>query len=155
MEEVAGQHRRCLGAHELPPCGVGLSLGCWRDPQGLEDSADRRDADPVAELEQFTLDPFVPPAGVLPRKALDQRGGLGTDRRPAGALWVGPFPGDQAAVSSQHGARRDQPMCPQVPGQQPDERGKHRTIAQSGRGLGLARRGTAISWRKTSSSTLL
>jgi hypothetical protein len=83
----------------------------------------------VAELEQFTLDPFVPPGVIFPRKALDQRGGLGTDRRPAGAVWAGPFPGDQTAVPSQYGARRDQAMCPQVPGQQPDERGKHCTIS--------------------------
>jgi hypothetical protein len=27
---------RCLGAQELPPRGVRLSLGCWRDPQGLQ-----------------------------------------------------------------------------------------------------------------------
>jgi hypothetical protein len=59
----------------------------------------------VAELEQFTLDPFVPPGVILPRKALDQCGGLGTERRSAGAVWVGPFPGDQTAVSSQHNAR--------------------------------------------------
>jgi hypothetical protein len=145
-EEVAGPYRCCLGAQELPPREVRLSLGRWRDRQGLEDPADRRGADPVAELEQFTLDPLVPPAGILPREALDQRGGLGTERRSAAAVWVGPIPGDQAAVPSQHGARCDQAMCPQVPGQQPNQRGEHGTISpvQSGLGVGAAQHGDLV-----------
>jgi hypothetical protein len=150
VEEVAGQHRRCLGAQELPPRRIRLSLWCWRDPQGLEDSANRRGADPVAKLEQFTLDPLVPPTGVLPREALDQRGGLGTERRSAATVWIGPSPGDQAAVPSQHGARRDQSMCPQVPGQQPNQRGEHSTISpvQSGPGVGAAQHGNLVAQDK-------
>jgi hypothetical protein len=71
VEEVAGQHRRCLGAQELAPRGVRLPLWCWRDPQGREDPADRRGADPVAEREQFTLDPLVSPGAVLRCEAFD------------------------------------------------------------------------------------
>jgi hypothetical protein len=70
----------------------------------------------VAELEQFTVDPLVPPDAIFPREAFDERGGLGTDRRSACAVRVGPFPGDHAAVPLQHGARRDQSKCPQVTG---------------------------------------
>lgn len=98
-------------------------------------------------------DPLVPPAGIFRREALDQRGGPGTERRSAAAVWVGPFPGDQAAVPSQHGAWCDQPMCPQVPGQQPDQRGEHGTISPVQSGLGVGAASTATSWRKTSSST--
>lgn len=66
----------------------------------------------MAELEQLTLDPLVPPAKVLRRKALDQRGGLGTERRAAAAVWVGPFPGDQAAVPGQQRGGGDDSMGP-------------------------------------------
>jgi hypothetical protein len=37
----------------------------------------------VTELEQFALDPHVPPAVVLSGKPLDQRGDLSADRRPS------------------------------------------------------------------------
>src|SRR5262249_42107770 len=83
VEEVAGQHRRCLGAQELPPGGVRLPLRRRGDSPGLKDPADRRGTDPVAQLEQFTLDPLVPPGAVLPREAFNQRAGPGTDRRSA------------------------------------------------------------------------
>ncbi len=38
---------------------VGVPLGRRRDLQRLEDPADRRCADPMAELEQLTLNPLV------------------------------------------------------------------------------------------------
>ena len=65
-------------------------------------------------------------------------------------MWVGPFPGDQTAVPSQHGARRDQAMCPQVPGQQPNQRGEHGTLSpvQSGLGFGAAQHGNLVAQDK-------
>jgi hypothetical protein len=62
VEEIDGKHRRGLRVQELPPGGVGMPFGCRGDLEGLEYPADRGCADPVAELEQFTLDPFVPQA---------------------------------------------------------------------------------------------
>jgi hypothetical protein len=75
-----------LGVQELPPGGVGVPLGRRRDPQRLEDPADRGRTGPVAELEQLALDPLVAPAGVLGGEPLDQRGDLGADRRPSRPL---------------------------------------------------------------------
>jgi hypothetical protein len=71
------RHRNCRHVESVCRWGAG------GNPQGLEDPAYRRGADPVAELEQFTLDPLIPPAAVLSRKAFDQRGGLSADRGPA------------------------------------------------------------------------
>jgi hypothetical protein len=65
MEEVDGEHRRCLGAQELPPSRVGLPSRRRRDLQSLEDATDRGRADPVAELEQLALNPLISPAAVL------------------------------------------------------------------------------------------
>ena len=81
VEEVGGEHRRCLGVQELPPRRVGAPLRCRGDLQRLEDPADRGRADPVAKLEQLALDPLVSPAAVLGGEPLDQRGDLGADRR--------------------------------------------------------------------------
>jgi hypothetical protein len=65
---------------------------------------------------------------VLGGEPLDQRGDLGADGWPAGPVWVGPFPGDQAAVPPEHGARRDQPVPPQPCRQDPDRRGEDRAV---------------------------
>ncbi len=64
--------------------------------QGLENPADGRCADPVAELEQLALDPLVCPAAVLGGELLDQHDDLGADRRPSCLVRVGPLPGNQA-----------------------------------------------------------
>jgi len=50
---------------ELPPGRVGAPLRCRGDLQRLQDPADRRRADPVAEFQQFALDPLVHPAVAL------------------------------------------------------------------------------------------
>src|ERR1017187_6890839 len=90
-------------------------------PGGVfSDPADGGRADPVAELEQLALDPLVSPAVILGGESLDQRGGLGADRRPSCAVRVGPVAGDQAAVPAQDGAGGDQPVRLQPPGQEPD-----------------------------------
>jgi hypothetical protein len=59
VKEAGGEHRRCLGAQELPPGRVGVPEGSQGDLQGLENPADRGGAHPVTELEQFALG-FVP-----------------------------------------------------------------------------------------------
>ena len=96
VEEIGGEHRRCLTVQELPPGRAGAPLRCRGDLQRLEDAADGGCADPVAELEQFALEPLVSPAGVLGGEPLDQRGDLGADRRPSDPVRVGPLPGDQS-----------------------------------------------------------
>ena len=63
VEEVDREHAGGLGAQELPPAGVGMPRWRWRDAVALEDSADRRGADAVAELEQLALDPLYPQFG--------------------------------------------------------------------------------------------
>jgi hypothetical protein len=100
VEEVGGEHRRCLRVQELPPRRVGVPLRCRRDLPGPEDPADRGRTDPVAELEQLARDPLVPPAVVLGGEPLDQRGDLGADRRPSRPVRIGPRTGDQAPVPS-------------------------------------------------------
>jgi hypothetical protein len=59
VEEVGGEHRHGLRVQELPPCRIGVPFGRRRDLQRLEDPADRRCADAVAELEQLARDPLV------------------------------------------------------------------------------------------------
>jgi hypothetical protein len=86
MEEVRGEHRRGLGVQELPPCRVSAPRRRRRDPQRLEDPANRGRTDSVTELQQLTLDPLIPPAVVLGGEPPDQRGDLGADGRPA---WFG------------------------------------------------------------------
>jgi hypothetical protein len=81
---------------ELPPGRVGAPLGRRWDLQCLEDPADRRCADPVAELEQLTLDPLASSAIVLGSEPLDERGDLGADWRPSRPVRIGPLAGDQA-----------------------------------------------------------
>ena len=60
VEEVGGEHRRCLGVQELQPGRIGMPFRRRGDLQGLEDPADGGRADLVAELEQLALDPLVP-----------------------------------------------------------------------------------------------
>ncbi len=146
VEEIGGEHRRCLGVHELPPGRVGVPLRRRGDLQGLEDPADSRCADPVAELEQLALDPLVPPAVVLGGKPLHERGDLGAARRPSCPVGVGPLAGDQAAVPAQDGAGCDQPMRSQVYRQEPDQRGEDRAVGpvQPGSGIGPAQYGDLV-----------
>jgi hypothetical protein len=83
VEEVGGEHHGGLRVQELAPGRVGAPLGCRGYFQGLENPSDGGRADPMTELEKLALDALVPPGAVLGGKPLDQRGDLGTDRRPA------------------------------------------------------------------------
>jgi len=128
---------------ELPPGRVGAPLGRRRDLQRLQDPADRRCADPMAELEQLALDSLVSPAVVLGGDPLDERGDLGADWRPSRPVGVGPLAGDQAAVPPQDGARGDQPVRSQRSREQPDQRGEDRPLGpvQPGPRMGPAQYG--------------
>ena len=151
-EEIGGEHRGGLRVQELPPGRVGASLRCGRDLQRLEHPADRGRADPVAEFQQFALDPLVSPAVVVGGEPLDQSGDLGADWRPSCAMQVGPVAGDQAAVPAQDGAGGDQPVGSQLAGRSRVSAVRTARSAQSRRGRGLVRRSTATSCRSTSSS---
>ena len=75
-----------------------MPLRCRRHLPCFENPADRRCADPVAELEQLTPDRLVSPAMVPGGEAPDQRGDLGTDQRPAGPARVGLLLSGQVTV---------------------------------------------------------
>jgi hypothetical protein len=116
------------------------------DLQGLEDTADGRCADPVAEFQQLALDPLVSPAGIFGSEPLDERGDLGTDRRPSPPVRAGPRAVDQAEVPAQDGAGRDQPVPPQPCRQKPDECGEDRAAgpAEPGPRVGAAQHGDLV-----------
>jgi hypothetical protein len=143
VEEIGGQHRGCLSVQELPPGRDGAPLRCRRDLQGFEDPADGGCADPIAEFQQFALDPPVSPAVILGGEPLDQRGDIGADRRPSRPMRVGPLAGDEAAMPAQDGAGGDQPVHPQPRGQEPDQRGEDRPVGpvQPGPRMGSAQHG--------------
>ena len=113
------------------------------DPVALEDPADRRGADAVAEFEQLALDPHVSPARVLPRHPHDQRGEDVVDRWPSGPVRVGPSSAHEAAMPAQDGARGDQAMATQCSGQPPDEGGEDGPVrpVQAWSGVGAAEHG--------------
>jgi hypothetical protein len=60
------------------------------------------------------------------------------------------FPGDQAAVSREHGGGCDQAVRPQRSGQEPDELGEDCAVGPVQPGGVLVRRSTAASCRSTS-----
>src|ERR1022692_2371596 len=118
-------------------------FGAGGELQYLEDPADRRRADPVAELEQFALDPLVSPAAVLGGEPPGQRGDLCAGWRSSCAARIGPLPGDQAAVPPKDGSRGDQAVCSQLPWQVPDQRGHDGSAGpvEAGSGPGAAQQG--------------
>src|SRR5262245_5726715 len=64
--------------------------GAGRYARPVEDAADRGRADVVAQASQFTPDPLVAPAGVVPCHLLDQPGHRDIDRRAARPARVRP-----------------------------------------------------------------
>jgi hypothetical protein len=94
-EEVAGDDRRCLGAHELRPC---LSSRGWRTVGG-EDAADagRRHLD--ADLTKFALDAPVAPGRVLSRESDDEHTGrFGDGVARDDAMLAAPLASDEFAM---------------------------------------------------------
>ena len=127
-------------------------LRCRGNLQRLQDPADRRRADPVAELEQLALDPLVSPAIVRRGEPLDQPGDLGAGWRPSRPVRVGPL-----AVTRRRCQRRTVPgatsRCARsLAGRSRVGAARTARSAQSRRGRGLTRRSTATSCRSTSSS---
>ena len=139
-----------MRVQELPPGRVGVPPGRRRDPQRLEDSADRGCADPVTELEQLALDPLVSPAVVLGGEPPDEPSDLGADRRSSYVARIGPF-----LATSRRCHRRTVPgvtsQCARsFAGRYRISAAMTARSAQSSRGLGLVRRSTATSCRSTS-----
>jgi len=110
-EAVARQHGVAMPGQELPPgAGAPAAQRRRRDVAALEDIADRRAADGVAELGQLALEPPVAPARVLTRQPQEQRLHCGIQPRTAADLApsVGPFPAHELAMPAQHGRWLDQ-----------------------------------------------
>jgi len=84
VEEVDGVHAAGLGVEELPPRGVGVPYQRRWDSVLFEGPADCRSADPVAELEQFSVHSAVSPAGVVRHPPRNQRGEHIVDRWASG-----------------------------------------------------------------------
>jgi hypothetical protein len=144
-----------MGMQELPPRRLGAPLRSRENLQRLEGPADRGRADPVAELEQFALDPLVSPAVALGGEPLDERGDLGADRRPSCPVRVGPL-----AVTRRRCQRRTVPgvtsRCARtLAGKSRISAARTARSAQSSRGRGWVRRSTATSCRSTGSSASL
>ncbi len=146
VEEVDREHAGGLGGQELPPAGVGAPQWRWWDPVALEDSADRRGADAVAELEQLALDPLVSPVRVLRRHPYDQCGEHGADRWTTGPVRVGPSSAYEAPMPAQDRVRAYQAMAAQCPGQPPDECCEHGPVrpVQAWSGVGAAEDGHLV-----------
>jgi hypothetical protein len=111
----------------------------------LEDPADRRGADAVAELEQLALDSLVSPVRVLRRHPYNQRGEHAVDRwatRPR----VGPLLANEAAMPAQDRVRGDQAMAAQCSGQPPNEGGEHGPVrpVQAWSRIGAAKHGDLV-----------
>jgi hypothetical protein len=107
-----GEHGRGLRAQELPP-GRSATPRRGRDPQLRQYPPHRRGAGAAAQAGQFTLDPPIAPARVIPRHLPDQRHDPRIHRRPAAAAGIGPVPAGQPPVPAQQSVRRDQPAHPQ------------------------------------------
>ena len=97
----------------------------------------------------------LPRDGVLAGRSFDQLGDHVVQGWATGPVGVGPFPGHQAAMRPQNGGRGEQAVAAQ-------DRGRCRIwvanwagLARCRCGVGLVLRGTAISWRRTSSSLSL
>jgi hypothetical protein len=81
-EEVAGHDRSGTRLHELRPAGS-LAARSWRQAVAAQNASDCGRRNPVAQLEQLTLDPAIAPTRVLTPQLQDQLPELLRDRRPA------------------------------------------------------------------------
>jgi hypothetical protein len=92
------------------------------DPGTGEDPTDRARTDPITEPDQFTLNPAMPPAWILPGQPYNKIPHLVADRRTTRPVRIRPLPGDQAAMPGQQRGGSDDPVLPQYAGQQPRQR---------------------------------
>jgi hypothetical protein len=113
VEEVHGQHGRGLCSQEPAPARVGRSQRRRRNLPPLQDPADGRRADTMAELEQLALDALVAPVLIFPGHLFDQRGNRRVDRSATGVMGVDPLLGHQAAVPAQDRGWSDEAVAAQ------------------------------------------
>jgi hypothetical protein len=116
------------GAQELPPAGVGIPRWHWRDAVALEDAADRRGADVVAEFEQLALDSDVAPARVSQAMRTTRGSEDVVDEWSSGPVGVGRASADEAAMPAQDRVRGDQAVATQCAGQPPHEGGEDGSV---------------------------
>ena len=126
-EEISGQQPRGLGTQERAPGRVAAAR-CRADSGSGQDATDGAGADPVTEPEQLALDAAMAPRRVLPSESHHQVADLVADGRAAGPVRIRPRPADQPAVPGQQGRRGDNTVRPQLAGQHPGQRGRHRAI---------------------------
>jgi hypothetical protein len=94
-----------------------------------EDGANRGCRDPHPEVQQFSLDALVAPAGILLGEAEDELLDVLVERgSPGSASWVGPGARDEAAVPAQQGLRLHQEAGPAGPGQDAADGGEQRPV---------------------------
>jgi hypothetical protein len=113
-----------LRPQERLPTRVNLTW-CRTDLTCHQDTADGAGADPVAEANQFSVDPPMSPARVIPSQPPNKITYLVADTWAAGKVRIRPVPADQATVPGQQRARRDDAMLPQLAGKPADEGGQH------------------------------
>ena len=102
-----------------------------------QDAGDARLGHGHAQLLQLTDDAQVAPAGVLPRQAHDQLGGLRRQRWTADvAVRIGPAPPDERPVPAKDRLGRDEERRPPLSGNQPGESGDERPIRPAEAGTG-------------------
>jgi hypothetical protein len=122
-EEVGGQDLVGVLAEELAPAGPG-SEGRRRHAMAAEDSANGLVGAAHAELEQFTLDPTVTPAGVLASQAQDGLAALGGEAG-ASAPWTAgehcPSMPNEIAMPAHQGLSADEEAEPGRAGQESAE----------------------------------
>ena len=92
----------------------------------------RRTVEALTRWPSLSSSPCVsarkPPGVVLGSEPLDERSDSALTGWPDPSMRIGPLPGDQAAVPPEHGARRDQPVHPQLGWQQPDQGGEDHAV---------------------------
>ena len=99
------------------------------DVVALQDRPDARGRDDDAHGGELTVDAAVAPVRVLLREAEYQcSGSLGDGRSTRAAAGIGPALGDEVAVPAQKGCRLDEEVPVTPAGEQPCERGQHRSI---------------------------
>jgi hypothetical protein len=142
-EEVAGQHRVRLRGEELFPGRPGPPRR--RVDAGLvENVPDRAGRYLVAQADQLTLNPAMPPRRVLGGQPQHQLADLLVDRWSAGpGMRVRPAPGDQLPMPAKQRRRGDEERRPAGPGQQPGQGGQHHPVGRFKAGRCTWRRSTA------------
>jgi hypothetical protein len=100
-EEVARQYAVGRGAQELLP-GRSRPSRCRADASLVQNLPYRARGDLIAEADQFTVNPAMPPGRVLLGDSQHEVADLASDRWPAGSgVRIGPVPGDQLAMPAQ------------------------------------------------------